>query len=204
MRWLGCPCAPCEVQDDEGCKNRGRIGCWAERSVELTDTAGVARLEQSRKIWAERIAEEVEIGDVVATWTENDVCEWRKYWLGVVTHAPIHVAEMQGLTCEGNGQHFRGPRGDSPGEHVLRVRWLDRVTLAKKHDCVFHELHDTQYWVHASTLRMGRVKLEAAPPERASARTQASSSDRQRERYVLPAEQHAAISAAINTKFQDE
>ena len=204
MRWLGCPCAPCEVQADKDCKNRGRLGCWADRKVELTDTAGVARLQQSRKIWAERIAEEVEIGDVIATWTEDDVCDWRQYWLGVVTHAPIHVAQTEGLTCEGNGQHFHGPRGDSPGEHVLRVRWLDRVTLAKKHDCVFHELHDTQYWVHASTLRMGKVKLETAPPERASARTMASTNSSQRARYVLPAGQHAAIAAAIGEKFQDE
>lgn len=92
---------------------------------------------------------------------------------GARSGAPACATAREGLA--------RGPRGDSPGEHVLRVRWLDRVTLAKKHDCV-----------------------TAAPPERASARTQASSSERQRERYVLPAEQHAAISAAINTKFQDE
>jgi len=50
------------------------------------------------------------------------------------------------------------------------VRWLDRVSYAKKHDLIFHELHDQQYFTHVSTLRRGKVRLSEQGAERASAR----------------------------------
>ena len=135
------------------------------------------------------------MGDFVATWTSEDVTSRRQYWVGQVTHVPFHVGTKGGITCASSGQHFKEAKGDTPGEHVLRVKWLDRVGLAEEHDCIFHALHPEEYIVHVSTLRAGKLTLGApiAAPTRHG-----------RVRMTLPASEHARIMRAIEQEFKDE
>lgn len=195
MRWLYCPCAACWAQNPDGCANKAVVGQWADREVSVTDTVGVAALTVRRKALSEKIAEEIVLGDVVACWTTEDVTDRRQYWLGEVTHLPFHVAEKDGIVDPAAPeQHFRGPSGDRPGEHLLKIRWLDRVGLATEHDLTFERLKETEYLVHVSTLRCGKLKLEPRPaPTR-----------RGRDRLELSMAQHGQIMDQIQKEFQDE
>lgn len=199
MRWLGCPCKFCWQRDDDNCVNKNRCGTWADRVVTASAEPGVAALSAFRKTASEQIAEGIEVGDYVATWTSEDVTSRRQYWLGKVTHKPFNVggieAQKDGLTCPGSGHFFKPHRGDSEGEHVFRVQWLDRVGLAAEHDCVFHALHDDEYIVHVSTLRAGKVNMGAA--QLAPTRTG-------RARMTLSPEEHKRITDVITDKFKDE
>ena len=110
-------------------------------------------------------------------------------------HVPFHVAEKDGIVDPAAPeQHFRGPSGHRPGEHLLKIRWLDRVGLAAEHDLTFERLKDTEYLVHVSTLRCGKLQLEPLPaPTR-----------RGRDRLELSVAQHGQIMDQIQKEFQDE
>eukprot|EP01043_Picozoa_sp_COSAG02_P009692 COSAG02_NODE_332_length_24474_cov_23.190949_2_plen_313_part_00 len=195
MRWLGCPCVACWRREDEACANKDRCGTWVDRQVSVSEQPGIAALSAFRKLRSEQIAKAAEVGDVVATWTSEDVTSRRQYWLGVVTHKAFNVGTKGGITCSSSGQHFNEQRGDTPGEHVLRVKWFDRIGLAVAHDCVFHALHDDEYIVHVSTLRVGKITLGA--PTTAPTRGG-------RQRLTLTDSEHQRIMHAIEKEFKDE
>ena len=195
MRWLGCPCAACWRRDDDACANKDRCGTWVDRTVSVSEQPGIAALSAFRKLKSEQIAAAAEVGDFVATWTSEDVTSRRQYWVGQVTHVAFNVGTKGGITCSSSGQHFNEARGDTPGEHVLKVRWLDRVGLAAQHDCIFHTLHTEEYIVHVSTLRAGKIEMgqPAASPTRNA-----------RPRLTLSGSEHARIMHAIEKEFKDE
>jgi hypothetical protein len=199
MRWLACPCKFCWQRDDANCVNKNRCGMWAERTVTASSEPGVAALSAFRKTASEKVAKDIDVSDYVATWTSEDVTSRRQYWVGKVTHKAFNVggtdAQKHGLTCPGSGHFFKPQSGDNPGEHVFRVKWLDRVGLGTEHDCVFHELHDDEYIVHVSTLRAGKVQMGAA--QLAPTRTG-------RARMTLCPQEHKRIMDVITDDFKDE
>eukprot|EP01047_Picozoa_sp_COSAG01_P036590 COSAG01_NODE_2863_length_6958_cov_7.166351_2_plen_1087_part_00 len=186
MRWLSCPCVACWDRDFEACKNAHMVGQRVARTVTATATTGVAaKRAQQKRTW-ERLAQGAEVGDIVACYSDGDVNYPRvKYWLGKVTRKPYLVTEAEGIYCPTLGEAgalFRGPRGDSPGEHVVEVKWLERKSTREVDDLTFEEKCSDPHLVHANTLRLGKIELT-------------SHSSRRRTLLTLPTPTHTEITA---------
>ena len=170
MRWLSCPCVACWERDFEACKNAHMVGQRVARTVTASGTAGVAaKRAQQKRTW-QRLAQDVEVGDIVACFSDGDVNYPRvKYWLGGVTRKPYLVTEADGIYCPTLGEAgalFKGPRGDNPGEHVVEVKWLERKSTREADDLRFMRESDEPHLVHANTLRLGKISLEAGTVRR--------------------------------------
>ena len=190
QRWLACPCAHCAERDWDACVNKSLIGGWEERTIEATGGTGVALQLQARRKCSERCATEIESeGQIVAMFTNTDVTDRRKYWLGTVTKMPYKCSRP--TLCPSSGEQMQ------KGEHVFHVAYLDNIGLAPEHDRTYHKSDAREYILRCATLRFVRGLALEPTQDGGIARTTLP-------RFTLPAETHAKIMHVIDEVCHDE
>ena len=124
--------------------NKSLIGGWEERTIEATGGTGVALQLQARRKCSERCATEIESeGQIVAMFTNTDVTDRRKYWLGTVTKMPYKCSRP--TLCPSSGEQMQ------KGERVFHVAYLDNIGLNPEHDRTYHKSDAREYILRGMT-----------------------------------------------------
>ena len=149
MRWLSCPCQMCFARDWDACVNQERVGrCRDVFMHELTKHGGTDR-QQRRSTMSNTMADGLKGGEIVAIFTQEDLCDHR-YWVAKVVGEAWITNFL--IECPISGEQF------DQGDRIVKVEYFERVGR-EAHVFRFRPELGV-FWVRTSLLR-GLVELQS-------------------------------------------
>ena len=189
MRWLSCPCQMCFARDWDACVNQERVGrCRDVFMHELTKHGGTDR-QQRRSTMSNTMADGLKGGEIVAMFTQEDLCDHR-YWVAKVVGEAWITNFL--IECPISGEQF------DQGDRIVKVEYFERVGR-EAHVFRFRPELGV-FWVRTSLLR-GRVELQ--PYGRVSHRNQTAHDTISNRNLEITEKSHNEIIDRIENCFGD-
>jgi len=189
MRWLSCPCQMCFARDWDACVNQERVGrCRDVFMHELTKHGGTDR-QQRRSTMSNTMADGLKGGEIVAIFTQEDLCDHR-YWVAKVVGEAWITNFL--IECPISGEQF------DQGDRIVKVEYFERVGR-EAHVFRFRPELGV-FWVRTSLLR-GLVELQ--PYGRVSHRNQTAHDTIRNRNLEITEKSHNEIIDRIENCFGD-
>ena len=205
-RWLTCVCVECEkgtARDETKCVDAEYVGLWVEQRIcSHGRDRGVAKRTQEAQKRVQKLISELGVGMLVAIYNDEGQ---NPFWLGrvlepafVVSTTNVLATRNDVFVCPGTRYEFKS------GAHVFKVQYYDRLSKAHKHERLYTQVDDEDYYIFANTLRSAGADLEAAFVKReASVSTRRVSTRGAKDVWELSADMQDAVLALQRDVHKD-